>query len=82
MKTNWNQALHEITEKRHQRTLAEAESDRRRLLDMIAEREAQLDAALAITASKPKASKIKVDAGKSEAVQRSTSSSLCWAATS
>lgn len=68
MKTNWNQTLHEITEKRHQRTVAEAEADRRRLLDMIAERDTQLEAALAITASKPKASTIKVDGGKSEAV--------------
>jgi hypothetical protein len=54
----WSTAIQEVTEKRHRRTVDELESERKRLIALLDDKDSQLDAALAITSSKPKAAKI------------------------
>ncbi len=66
--SDWTKTLHEVSEKRLQRTVAEYEAERRKLIDAIEWRDGQLEAALAISSYKPQAQKIKVDSGKGEAV--------------
>lgn len=59
--TNWNAELHAINSRRQDRTISEHEKERQHLLDVIEETRQQLDVALAITESKPHASKMTVD---------------------
>jgi len=65
---DWNKTIHQVAEKRLARTVAEYEAERSRLVEAIEERDAQLEAALAVANYKPQAQKLKVDTGKSEAV--------------
>ena len=61
MSNNWNQALHDLTERRHRRTVDELERERAKLIAILDEKDQQLEAALGISKSKPAASKIKAD---------------------
>lgn len=56
--SKWSTALHEAQAIRHQKTVADFEVERKKLLSTISEKEAQLEAALGISGSKPVASKI------------------------
>lgn len=59
MKNNWNQTIHDVSERKHQRTVTEYNEERKRLLGIIEEQQLQVEAALAIGAEKAKISKIK-----------------------
>lgn len=65
---DWNKTIHEVAEKRLKRTVSEYKAERENLIGAIAFQEIQLEAALAISAYKPQAQKLKIDTGKSEAV--------------
>lgn len=61
MSTDWSNTVHQLSEKRHRRTVDELEADRRKLLGLLDDREAQLEAALEITKHRPQVTKIKLD---------------------
>lgn len=60
-KTDWGKSLHEITQRKHERTVAEHDAERKRLLTIIEEQSAQVEAALGIAKGKPTVSTIKPD---------------------
>lgn len=51
--TDWSSRLNEIQERRHQKTVAEADAERKKFLDIIEEQDRQIEVALGITESKP-----------------------------
>lgn len=55
---NWSAAVHETQEIRHKKTVADFESERKKLLNVISEKDNQLNIALGIGGVKPVASKI------------------------
>jgi len=55
---NWSTAVHETQEIRHKKTVADFESERKKLLNVISEKDNQLNIALGIGGVKPVASKI------------------------
>ena len=57
---NWQNTVQALTEKRHRRTVEELEKDRKTLLDLVDEKDRQLEAALAIADAKPKSKKLKI----------------------
>ena len=68
MSENWSQSVHDVATRRHKRTEAEWEAERKRLLDLIAEKDATLDVALALSKEHPTPSVIPLSKiAKSEA---------------
>lgn len=65
---SWSTAIQQVTEKRHRKTLDELDAERTRLIAILDEKDSQLEAALAISSSKPKASKILIPTNKKEGV--------------
>jgi hypothetical protein len=63
---SWSTAIQQVTEKRHRKTVDELESERKRLIALLDEKDSQLDAALAITESKPQAAKIVLPPAKKD----------------
>lgn len=61
MNNNWGKTLHEVSERRHQKTSAEHNVERAQMLALIEEQAAQVDAALAISGGAIQISKITPD---------------------
>jgi len=57
-KTDWTSAVHEVTTRRHAKTISEKEKEVQRLLGIIDEQDKQLEVALAIAAADVHAAKI------------------------
>jgi len=49
--TDWNKAVHEVTNRRHKRTLGEKDKEVKRLLELVEEQELQVQVALALAES-------------------------------
>ena len=52
-KTNWSEVVHEVTGRRHAKTISEKEKEVSRLLGIIDEQQKQLEVALLLADSKP-----------------------------
>jgi len=57
-KHDWSQTIHDVTTRRHARTLGEKDKEVKRLLDLVEEQERQIEVALALTESSANVSKI------------------------
>jgi hypothetical protein len=57
-KTNWSSTVHEVTTRRHARTIGEKDKELKRLLSIIEEQERQVEVALAISKESAQISKI------------------------
>lgn len=57
-KTDWSATVHEVTKRRHARTLGEKDKEVKRLLGIIEEQEKQVEVALALSGEKAHISKI------------------------
>lgn len=64
---DWNKTVHEVREKRLKRTVSEYDTERRKMVAAIEERDEQLEAVLSIAAHKPKVQKLQIDSGAAEA---------------
>ena len=58
MKTNWSEVVHEVTGRRHAKTLSEKEKEVSRLFGIIEEQQKQLEVALALTDAEVHVTKI------------------------